>query len=150
MLKVATVLVGVVIAVVAILLVFGGDDPELSSQDQATPTATATPADTSAGTVEVRIADSGLDVEPHRIARAAGRLFLQYDNTTDDAIEVILAKGHPSSPNQIQSALVTGAVIEGGQPRRDGVDIAPGRYTVLVRSPSEDRPPTDAATLQVR
>ena len=50
----------------------------------------------------------------------------------------------------IQKALVTGAVIQAGEQRRDGVQIDPGRYSVLLRAPSEDTDPTDTVSLEVR
>jgi hypothetical protein len=88
------------------VLAFGGDEPELSPQDQSTPTA--------------------------------------------EAVEVIFARGAPKGRAAIQKALVTGAVIQAGDQRRDGVQVDPGRYTVLVRSPDETTGPTDTVSLQVR
>src|SRR4051812_25550785 len=81
----------VIVAVVAVLI-FGGDDPELSPQDQATPTptttATGTPTVSSAATISVRIGDDGLEVEPLTVTRDGRTVFLDYDNTTDEAVEV--------------------------------------------------------------
>jgi hypothetical protein len=149
MLRVAAALVGVVIVAAVAVLAFGGDEPELSPQDQSTPTATAT-ATAAEGIVGVRIADNGLDVEPVMITRAGRTLFLEYDNTTPGAVEVIFARGAPKGRAAIQKALVTGAVIQAGDQRRDGVQVDPGRYTVLVRSPDETTGPTDTVSLQVR
>ena len=151
MLRVAAALVGVVIVAAVAVLAFGGDEPELSPQDQSTPTATATASPTAAeGIIGVRIAADGLDVEPDTITRAGRTLFLEYDNTTPGAVEVIFAHGAPKGRAAIQKALVTGAVIQAGDQRRDGVQVDPGRYTVLVRSPDETTGPTDTVSLQVR
>jgi hypothetical protein len=148
----AGIIAVVVVAVVAMLLVFGGDDPELSPQDQATATATPTPAATvnSAAVLGVRIGDGTLQVTPTTITRDGRTLFLAYDNTTDAAIEVVFARGAPKGAKAIQRELVTGAVIQAGQQRRDGVQLEPGRYTVLLRSPEETKPPTDSVSVEVR
>ncbi len=150
--RLAAGLVALVIVAVVAVLIFGGDDPELSPQDQATPTttATATPTVSSAATISVRIGADGLEVEPLTVTRDGRTVFLDYDNTTDETVEVVFASGNPRSQAAIQKALVTGAVIEAGQKRRDGVQIDPGRYTVLVRAPSEDTDPTDTVSLEVR
>jgi hypothetical protein len=160
MLRVAAALVGVVIVAAVAVFAFGGDEPELSPQDQSTPTATATAGE---GIVGVRITGDGLDVEPLTVSggsggrrppgvvtRAGRTLFLEYDNTTAEAVEVVFAHGAPNDRAAIQKALVTGAVIQAGDRRRDGVQVDPGRYTVLVRSPDETTDPTDAVSLQVR
>ena len=147
-------LTALVIVVVAVVLVFGGDDPELSPQDQSTPTATATATPTAttatAATIGVRIGADGLEVEPLTVTRDGRTVFLAYDNTTDEAVEVVFVSGNPRSQAAIQKALVTGAVIQAGEQRRDGVQIDPGRYSVLVRAPSEDTDPTDTVSLEVR
>jgi len=153
--RLAVAVAALVIIVVAALLVFGGDDPELSPQDQSTPTAiaTATPTATAtatAATISVRIGEDGLEVDPLTVTRDGRTVFLAYENTTGDAVEVVFTSGNPRSQAAIQKALVTGAVIEAGQKRRDGVQIDPGRYTVLVRAPSEDTDPTDTVSLEVR
>jgi hypothetical protein len=151
MLRVAAAVAGVVIVAVVAVLVFGGDEPELSPQDKPTPTATAPTATVAGeGVIGVRIADEGLDVEPMTITRAGRTLFLEYDNTTAEAVEVVFAHGAPKGRAAIQKALVTGAVIQAGEQRRDGVQVDPGRYTVLVRSPDETTAPTDTVSLQVR
>jgi hypothetical protein len=151
MLRVAVALVGVVIVAALAVLAFGGDEPELSPQDQSTPTAAATSTPTTGeGIIGVRIAGDGLDVKPQTITRAGRTLFLEYDNTTAEAVEVIFARGAPKGRAAIQKALVTGAVIQAGDQRRDGVQVDPGRYTVLVRSPDETTGPTDTVSLQVR
>jgi hypothetical protein len=150
----AGIIAVVVVAVVAMLLIFGGDDPELSSQDQPTPTVTetATPAATvdSAGMLGVRIGDGKLSVAPTTVSRDGRMLGLAYTNTTDAAIEVVFARGAPKGAKAIQRELVTGAVIQAGQQRRDAVRIDPGRYTLLLRSPDETKPPTDTVTVEVR
>jgi hypothetical protein len=152
----AGIIAVVVVAVVAMLLIFGGDDPELSSQDQPTPTvtatATATPAATldSAGVLGVHIGDGKLSVTPTTVSRDGRMLGLAYENTTGAAIEVVFARGAPKGAKAIQRELVTGAVIQAGQQRRDAVRIDPGRYTLLLRSPDESKPPTDTVTVEVR
>jgi hypothetical protein len=149
----ASIIAVVVVAVVAMLLIFGGDDPQLSSQDQPTPTATATP--TPAATVDsavlgVRIGDGTLQASPTTVNRDGRTLFLAYQNTTGAAIEVVFARGAPKGAKAIQRELVTGAVIQAGQQRRDGVQIDPGRYTLLLRSPDETKPPTATVSVRVR
>jgi hypothetical protein len=152
----ASIIAVVVVAVVAMLLIFGGDDPELSSQDQPTPTATASATATPAATVDsaavlgVRIGDGTLQATPTTITRDGRTLFLAYENTTDAAIEIVFAKGNPKGAKAIQRELVTGAVIQAGQQRRDAVQIDPGRYTLLLRSPDETKPPGDTMTVTVR
>jgi len=149
-------LTALVVAVVAVVLVFGGDDPELSPQDQSTPTAiatataTATATTATAATIGVRIDADGLKVEPLTVTRDGRTVFLAYDNTTDEAVEVVFVSGNPRSQAAIQKALVTGAFIQAGEQRRDGVQIDPGRYSVLVRAPSEDTDPTGTVSLEVR
>jgi hypothetical protein len=152
-LRVAAVVIGVAIAVAVVaVLVFGGDDPELSPQDQATPTATATATETASsdGVVSITIGAGGLEVEPSTITRLGRTLLLAYDNTTAEDVEVILARGAPSGRAAIQKALVTGSVVQANGDQRDGVQVEPGRYTVLIRSPQEDTAPTDTVSLQVR
>jgi hypothetical protein len=152
MLRVAAAVAGVVIVAVVAALVFGGDDPELSPQDQSTPiaAATTTATTTADGVIGVRIGDGGLEVEPRTVTRAGRTLFLEYDNTTAEAVEVVFARGAPKGRAAIQQALVTGAVIGARDRRRDGVQVDPGNYTVLVRSPEENTVPTDTVSLQVR
>jgi hypothetical protein len=152
-LRVAAGVAGVVIVAVVAVFAFGGDEPELSPQDQSTPTATATATAAAAvddGVIGVEVADGGLDVTPPTITRDGRTLFLEYDNTTAEAVEVLVVHGAPKGRAAIQNALVTGAVIQAGDERRDGVQVDPGRYTVLVRSPDETTDPTDAVSLQVR
>jgi hypothetical protein len=149
MLKIAAGVVGVAIVALIAVFVFGGDEPELSPQDQVTPTATAT-ATSGGAVIGVTIAEDGLQVQPLTIARDGRTVFLEYDNTTAEAVEVIFANGAPTGRAAIQKALVTGAVIGAGERRRDGVQIDPGRYTVLVRSPDETTDPADAVSVQVR
>jgi hypothetical protein len=150
----ASIIAVVVVAVVAMLLIFGGDDPPLSSQDQPTPTATATatPAATvdGAGMLGVRIGDGKLQVTPSTVTRDGRILGLAYQNTTGAAIEVVFARGAPKGAKAIQRELVTGAVVQADQQRRDAVRIDPGRYTVLLRSPDETKPPTDTVSVTVR
>ncbi|HEY6889852.1 MAG TPA: hypothetical protein VI300_18775 [Solirubrobacter sp.] len=152
----ASIIAVVVVAVVAMLLIFGGDDPELSSQDRPTPTATASATATPAATVDgaavlgVRIGDQKLQVAPTTITRDGRTLSLAYENTTDAAIEVVFARGAPRGAKAIQRDLITGAVIQAGQPRRDTVRVDPGRYTLLLRSPDESKPPTDTVSVEVR
>jgi hypothetical protein len=148
MMRIAAAVVGVVIVAVVAVIVFGGDEPELSPQDKPTPTATASP--NSNGVIRIRIADGGLDIEPLTITRLGRTLLLEYTNTTQEDVEAILAHGAPEGREAIQKALVTGAVIQAGDQRRDGVQVDPGRYTVLVRSPDETTAPTDAVSIQVR
>jgi hypothetical protein len=147
-LKVAAAVVGAVLVAVAAVLIFGGDDPELSPQDQSTPTATATAS--SDGVVSIKVSAGGLDVDPPTITRLGRTLLLAYDNTTAADVEVILARGAPKDRAEIRTALVTGAVIPANEPRRDGVQVEPGRYTVLIRAPQEDTAPIDAVSLEVR
>jgi hypothetical protein len=146
--RVAAAVVGVAIVAVVAVLIFGGDEPELSPQDQATPTATATAS--SDGVISVKIGDDSLEVEPLAITRLGRTLLLEYDNTTAEDVEVILARDAPKGRDAIQKALVTGAVIQANGQQRDGVQVEPGRYTVLIRSPEEDTAPTDTVSLEVR
>jgi hypothetical protein len=150
----ASIIAVVMVAVVAMLLIFGGDDPQLSSQDQPTPTATATPTPAatvdSAAVLGVRISDGTLQASPTTVNRDGRTLFLAYQNTTGAAIEVVFARGAPKGAKAIQRELVTGAVIQAGQQRRDGVQIDPGRYTLLLRSPDETKPPTATVSVRVR
>jgi hypothetical protein len=153
--RIVATIVAIAIVTVAAMLLSGGDDPELSPQDQATPTATATPTRTTTaadgdGVLGIRIADDGLDIEPLTVTRLGRTLLLSYDNATAADIEVILARGAPTGRAAIQQALVTGAVIGAGEQQRDGVQVEPGSYTVLIRTPQKDTAPIDAVSIQVR
>ena len=106
------------------LLVFGGDDPELSPQDQLTPSATPT---STSGVLAVRIGDGTLRVTPGTVARDGRGLFLPYENASDAPIEVVFARGNPEGAKAVQSELVTGAVLPAGRQHRDGVRVDPGR-----------------------
>jgi hypothetical protein len=149
-LRVAAAVIGVAIVAVVAVLVFGGDDPELSPRDQAAPTATETATASSDGVVSITIGAGGLEVEPQTITRLGRTLLLAYDNTTGEDVEVILARGAPNGRAGIHKALVTGSVVRADGDQRDGVQVEPGRYTVLIRSPQEDTAPTDTVSLQVR
>ena len=150
----AAIIAVVVVAVVAMLLIFGGDDPELSSQDQAhgdgDGDSHARRTVDTAAVLGVRIGDGTLQATPTTITRDGRTLFLAYENTSDAAIEVLFAKGHPKGAKAIQRELVTGAVIQAGEQRRDAVQIDPGRYALLLRSPDETKPPVDTVTVTVR
>ncbi len=150
---------GLAVAVIAVvlLLVAGGDEPALSPQDQATPipTETATPTPTpfaaGAGTVSVRVVDGTLDVDPVEVERDGGAVALQIENTTTDTVEVILARGRPGDGyDEIQTALVTGDVVQAGQQQLDRVALERGSYTLILRPVEESPAVTDSVRLRVR
>ena len=142
----------VLVNAILFLLIFGGDDPDLSPQDQSTPTSAPQtsapdprPASVEPGATRVRITDDALSVSPRSVELQDGYLTLQMENAASSPVELALVKG-----DQGANAIVA-MPLERGVRRTDQVGVDAGTYTLLVREPGDDESPGRAReTLRLR